>query len=329
MSKQKNITVSKSLLKRMAVIDREIGQKRFPNKERLAKHLEVSEKTIQRDIEFMKFEYNAPIEFDKKHLGFYYTDDRYRMNPLTVDASDFLAVAVTEKVLEQYKNTPYAKYFKSFYQKIANIYEGKLSVNIADIDKILSFYIGPVRYVSDEVMNMTERALRESIRCKMVYTTGHSGTVSERLIDVYHLKNHHGDWYIIGYCHKANQIKVFAMSRIKEIKLTNQHFEVPESFNIESYFADSFGIFESKVLYNVKMKIMNESVRYIKEKKRHSSEKMTELKDGTVILEYKVNDLTELFMWALSLGKDCEVILPKELRESVIIELKSALNLYE
>ncbi len=328
MLKQNKSIVSKSLLKRIAVIDREIGKKRYLNKERLSKHLEVSEKTIQRDIEFMKYEYDAPIEFDKKHLGFYYTDERFRVNPLTVDASDFLAVAVTDKVLEQYKNTPYAKYFKSFYQKIANIYEGKLSVNIADIDKILSFYIGPVRYVSDEIMNITERALRENIRCKMVYTTGHSGIVSERLIDVYHLKNHHGDWYIIGYCHKANQIKVFAMSRIKEIKLTNQHFDIPDSFNIESYFADSFGIFESKVTYNVKMKIMNESVRYVKEKKRHSSEKRTELKDGSIILEYKVNALTELLMWALSLGKDCEIIQPKELREAIISELKSALNNY-
>lgn len=328
MLKQNKSIVSKSLLKRIAVIDREIGKKRYPNKERLSKHLEVSEKTIQRDIEFMKYEYDAPIEFDKKHLGFYYTDERFRMNPLTVDASDFLAVAVTEKVLEQYKNTPYARYFKTFYQKIANIYEGKLSVNVADIDKILSFYIGPVRYVSDDVMNITERALRENIRCKMIYATGHSGTISERLIDIYHLKNHYGDWYIIGHCHKANQVKVFAMSRIKEIKLTNQHFTVPETFNIESYFADSFGIFESKVTYNVKMKIMNESVRYVKEKKRHTSEKLTELRDGSIILEYKVNEMTELLMWALSLGKDCEILQPAELREAVISELKSALKHY-
>jgi len=329
MSKKENTTVSKSLLKRIAVIDREIGEGRFPNKDRLAKHLGVSEKTIQRDIEFMKFEYDAPIEFDKKHLGFFYTDQNFRMNPLTVDASDFLAVAVTEKVLEQYKNTPYAKYFKNFYKKIANIYEGKLSVNIADIDNILSFYIGPVRYVSEDVMNTTERALRENIRCKMTYITGYTGAVSERLIDIYHLKNYNGNWYIIGYCYKAKKIKVFALSRIKEIKLTNQHFNVPDDFSIEKYFANSFGIFESDKLYDVKLKIMNESVRYIKEKKGHSSEKITDQIDGSIILEYRVNNLTELFFFVLSLGRNCEVIAPKELREQVIDELKGALKNYK
>lgn len=326
---KKKTLVSKDLLKRIAVIDREIGSKRYPNKERLAKHFSVSTKTIQRDLEFMKFQYSAPIEFDKQHRGFYYDDASFRMNPLAVDASDFLAIAVTEKVLEQYKNTPYVGYFKNFYNKISNIYEGQLSVDIADLDKILSFYIGPVRYVSEEVMHTTERALREFIRCKMTYTTGYSGNVSERLIDIYHIKNYHGEWYLIGYCHKAKKVKVFALSRIKEIRHTNQHFTVPDSFSIEKYFEGSFGLFESSKSYNVKLRIMNDSVRYIKEKKRHSSEILTDQKDGSVILEYKVNDLTELIFWALSLGKDCEVIQPKEFRDHVIDELKEALKLYK
>ncbi|MFA5010532.1 MAG: WYL domain-containing protein [Ignavibacteria bacterium] len=329
MAKQNKTLVGKELLARIAVINREIKAGRFPNKERLARSLSVSTKTIQRDIEYMKFEHNAPIEFDKLRRGFYYTDDRFNLNPLTVDASDFLAVAVTEKVLEQYKNTPYSKYFKNFYRKIENIFEGKLSVNINDIDKILSFYVGPVRYVSEEVMNVCERGLRENIRCKMTYMTGYSGAVSERLIDIYHLKNFNGNWYLIGYCHKAKKIKVFALSRIKEIKLTNQYFDVPDDFSIERYFENSFGIFESDKLYNVKLKIMNESVRYVKEKKGHISEKITEQKDGSIILEYKVNNLTDLSFFVLSLGRDCEVISPKEFREDMIKELKEALKNYK
>ncbi len=328
MAKLKKAVVGKDLLRRISKINREIKDGRFPNKERLARSLEVSTKTIQRDIEYMKFEHNAPIEFDKQRKGFFYADDGFNLNPLTVDASDFLAVAVTEKVLEQYKNTPYSKYFKNFYKKIENIFEGKLSVDINDIDKILSFYVGPVRYVSEEVMNVCERALRETIRCRMTYLTGYSGAVSDRQIDIYHLKNFNGNWYIIGYCHTAKKVKVFAVSRIKEIKLTNQYFNVPEDFSIEKYFENSFGIFESDKIYNVKLKIMNESVRYVKEKKGHSSEKITDQKDGSIILEYKVNNLTEITFLVLSLGKDCEVISPKELREQVLEELKGAVRNY-
>ena len=46
MAQKSNTTVNKQLIKRITVIDREIGEKRYPNKERLAVRLEVSTKTI-------------------------------------------------------------------------------------------------------------------------------------------------------------------------------------------------------------------------------------------------------------------------------------------
>lgn len=322
MAQKPKASVNKLLIKRIAVIDREIGEKRFPNKDRLASRLSVSTKTIQRDLDFMKYEYDAPIGFDKQRKGFYYTNPDFRLNPLQINASDFLAVAVTEKVLEQYKNTPYSGYFKNFYEKISNLFDGKLSVDVRDLDRIMSFYIGPVRQVDKSIMDKVENALRECIRVNVRYLTGYSGTESERFIDIYHLKNYQGDWYIIGYCHKAQQIKVFAVSRIKEITLTNRHYEIPDKFSIDEYFADSFGIFEGGKIHQVKLKIMNESARYVTERKWHKSQKITPQKDGSIVVEYRVNNLTDMFFWILSLGRNCEVLLPKEFREEVIDELK-------
>ena len=277
----------------------------------------------------MRFEYGAPVEFDKQRLGFYYTDPDFRLNPLKIDRSDFLAIAVTEKVLEQYKNTPYAKYFKNFYEKISNLFDGKITVDVKDIDRILSFHVGPARKVDEKIMQTVERALRECIRANMTYLTGYTGAVSERKIDIYHLKNHLGDWYVIGHDYKRNKIKIFAVSRIKGITLTNQRFDVPESFDINKYFEDSFGIFESSKIYNVKLKIMNESARYISEKQWHKSQKITNQKDGSIIVEYKINNLTDMFFWVLSLGRDCEVMQPKEFREEVKRELRVAVKNYK
>ena len=42
----------------------------FPNCSELARELEVSTKTIQRDIEFMQDRLNMPIEYDQAHFGF-------------------------------------------------------------------------------------------------------------------------------------------------------------------------------------------------------------------------------------------------------------------
>ncbi len=321
-------TVSKALLKRIAVIDREIGQNRYPNKERLASRLGVSAKTIQRDLEFMKFEYDAPIGFDKQRLGFYYTEADFRMNPLQIEANDFLAVAVTEKILNHYKNTPYVKYFKTFFQKLESMFGDKLSVDIRDIDKIMSFDMSPVRNVASETMSVVNEALEKNRRVKVKYYTGSRASESERKLDIYHLKNYNGDWYIIAYCHTTSKVKVFALSRVREISLTNQTFTVPGDFSIEDYFNDSFGIFKNSHSYIVKLKITGYMVRYITERKWHKSEKLTKLSDGSITLEYKVNDLTEIKFWILSMGSSCEVLSPKELRTEIHSELQYASRLY-
>ena len=47
---------------------------RFPNCRKIAEELEVSPKTIQRDIDFMRYRLALPIEYDPLRFGFYYTE---------------------------------------------------------------------------------------------------------------------------------------------------------------------------------------------------------------------------------------------------------------
>ena len=47
---------------------------RYPNCRKLPEELEVSSKTVQRDIDFMRYRLGLPIEYDQLHFGFYYTE---------------------------------------------------------------------------------------------------------------------------------------------------------------------------------------------------------------------------------------------------------------
>ncbi len=328
MGTNQKATVNKALLKRLSTIDREISSKRFPNKSILAKLLEVSSKTIQRDIDFMKNEYDAPIEFDNIRKGYYYTNNKFRLSPLSVDESDFLAVAVTDKVLEQYKDSPYARHFKKFYEKLSYLFNGKITISSKDLDNIISFKIGPVRKVDEKILEKLNIALNDNRRIRIKYFTAYSGISKEREIDPFHIINHQGDWYMVGYCHLSKDVKVFAVSRIQEIRLTNRYYDIPPDFNIKEYFRGSFGIYESKEMYDIKLHITGDSVGYVKEKQWHESQKITEQKDGSIILELKVNNLTEVTFWILALGKDCKVLEPKELKEIVKSEIMGMSRIY-
>jgi predicted DNA-binding transcriptional regulator YafY len=58
----------------MLQLHQQLQAGRFPNCRKLADELEVSSKTIQRDIEFMRYQLGLPIEYDQLHFGFFYTE---------------------------------------------------------------------------------------------------------------------------------------------------------------------------------------------------------------------------------------------------------------
>lgn len=321
--------MNKTLLKRISVIDKEISNKRYPSKMHLSNLLEVSDKTIQRDIDFMKEEYSCPIEYHKLRKGYYYADDKFSLNPLTVSSSDFLEIAVTQKVLEQYSGTPFAKHFRIFYDKLSNICDEDVSISAAEIDEIYSFNIGPVRIVNGKILEQVKRAIESENTVRLKYHSMSRNVITTREVDPYHIRNYKGDWYMIGYCHSSNSVKIFAISRFKKFETTNKYFTKPEDFNIEKYFKFSLGIFESDKIYDVKLKITGESVRYINEKKWHSTEVKSLQKDGSLILKMKINNLYEMLAFCMRLGKDCTVIEPEILRKEVIKNHKEALLNYK
>ena len=58
-------------LERLQVIDLAVSRRAWPNARTLARELEVTRRTIQRDIAFMR-RLHAPLEFDSVRNGYYY-----------------------------------------------------------------------------------------------------------------------------------------------------------------------------------------------------------------------------------------------------------------
>ena len=66
------IGASRPPLDRMTRVHVELKANRFPNCKKLAAALEISPKTILRDIDFMRDRLRLPIDYDQKRHGFYY-----------------------------------------------------------------------------------------------------------------------------------------------------------------------------------------------------------------------------------------------------------------
>ena len=61
-------------LERFVWFDHEARRERFPNANTLGEHFEIAQKTAQRSIDHFRDRLLAPLEYDKSHKGYFYTD---------------------------------------------------------------------------------------------------------------------------------------------------------------------------------------------------------------------------------------------------------------
>ena len=66
-------------LLRFAVIDEKLRNRSWPNVSGLAKELEVTPRTIYRDVEFLREQLHARIAFDSRKNGYYYSETSFRL----------------------------------------------------------------------------------------------------------------------------------------------------------------------------------------------------------------------------------------------------------
>ncbi|MBP9095997.1 MAG: WYL domain-containing protein [Ignavibacteria bacterium] len=315
-------------LSRIAFIDNELSAGNYPSAKMLASQYQVSAKSIQRTIDFMKMNFNAPILYDKKIRGYFYSVKNFRLNILSLNESDLYTLALMQKALKQY-SLPFKKDITGLYNKLYYLYNDRINIHLRDIDDVISFKIGNSRKIDVDIFNNLKSAVKDLVSVDAVYTAGHSGKLSHRRLDPYQIINEKGEWYLVAYCHSDRSIKTFSVSRFKSADLTDAKFDIKKDFDVNGYFENSFGIFESDKVYNVKLYFEDFAARYVREKIWHRSQKIRQNPDGSLVIEMKVNSLQEVKFWILTWGKGCKVLAPKKLKDDLKQELASALKNYE
>src|SRR5450631_1431535 len=130
---------SRPPLERMLRIHQALQAGGFPNATKLARQVEVSTKTIHRDIEFMRDRLNLPIEYDPSHTGYRYTGEVSSFPTMQITEGEIFALVVAEKALQQYRGTSFEKPLLSAIRKMEQALPDTISLNLADIGQTISF----------------------------------------------------------------------------------------------------------------------------------------------------------------------------------------------
>ncbi len=312
---------------RLLFIDKKIRQGHYPNCSSLAEEWEVSRKTIQRDIEYMRYQLDAPLEYSAQHRGYLYTEDQFHLPAMDIRESDLFGIYLADKLLNQYEGTPIYDSLCSVFEKIEQSLPEKISLDSSEQDKFTVF--PPFSTVIDqEVWRVVIGGLRSSEQVEISYKT--PGKQEQwRILDPYHAVRFEGDWYIVGYCHLRQEVRTFSLSRIQAAEKTGKSFAIPEDFDFEKLSGSRFGVHWGKDEIRVVILFTSRVADYIRERTWHPSQELTETDDGGVILSLTVNHLLELKRWILSWGAEARVLEPRFFAEDIRRTLLDAGNRYK
>ena len=289
----------------------------YPNASTLARELEVSAKSIHRDIEFMRDRLELQLEYDGARFGYHYTEEVSAFPTVQITEGELFALIVAEKALQQYRGTNFEKPLLSAIRKMEQSLPDTISLNLSDIERSISFRTRAEQRLDLEVFDMLAKATARRRQIELRYRKPGRPDIEQRVIDPYHLANINGEWYLFAYDHLRKDIRTFVPARIQSLKPTGNTFERPQAFSLEERLKGSFGVQSGQGRYDVALRFNARVADYVREKKWHESQRLRELKNGGVELRLKLSSLGEIERWVLSWGGDATVLRPRELATAV------------
>jgi predicted DNA-binding transcriptional regulator YafY len=308
---------SRPPLARMVKIHEMLAAGRLPNCSRLAGVFEVSYKTVQRDIDFMRDQLLLPIDYDQANHGFRYTKPVSQFPLVTVSQGELVALLVAQKAIEQYRGTSFEKPLRSAFQKLASSMDEAAGVSLHELSGAVSFRPAGVTVAEMRVFEVLAGALAAGQVVEFDYLGLRADKPERRRVDPYHLACIDNQWYLIAGDQVRGARRTFALTRIRKVKNLGRPSRRPANFSVAGMLGNSFSAFESSSAEFVRIRFDAMAARLVAERRWHKTQKCSLLHDGGVELSMRVGIAPDLEKWILSWGDHAEVVAPESLRERI------------
>lgn len=321
--------LSRPPLQRMMKIHDALKRGAQINCSHLAQEMEVSRKTVVRDIAFMRDQLELPIEYDPHIQVYRYTQPVNAFPTVKVTEGELMALLVAQRALEQYRGTPFHRSLKIAFDKLSSGLKDRISFTPDDELRSVSFKNSGLGKSDLTVFNALSGVVLRQHEVEFLYRKPGADQPIPRRVQPYHLAHRENLWYLIGHDLERAAMRTFALPRITAVKATHKVFERPEGFSPEKFFATALGVLGGDGDYHVVIRFKPETADLVREREWHESQEMKSLPGGGLELSLRLGALPEIERWLLSWGPSAEVIAPRELRERIAATATALAAVYQ
>lgn len=279
----------------------------------LAKHHEISERMITKDLEIIRIRLGLRLRHDGKG---YYFERLPHLPTATYSFAEAISLLTAARQA----------------QAVPGVNSSELAAAIARLESIFPDELRPLLHEATNqlpkratkthrqtMLALLHRARVEHRRVEMDYLTSNRGQVNRRAVEPYHLMPYGRSWHLIAYDHKRTKILQFKVDRIQEAKLLEATYIIPTDFDVDAYLGEGWGLMRGAAGESEDVVLLFEAQagRWVAEEQWHKSQESEELAAGRFRITFHVGITPEMVRWLLYYGRDVWVERPLWLRQEV------------
>lgn len=313
---------------RFAWFDSQVRQLKYPNASTLADQFEISRKTAQRTIEFLRDRLLAPLAYDPVKKGYHYTEETFDLPRLRITQEELLSILLARRLLSRSAGGVISEQIRRMTRKLFQGADGLPEISPDDIDESFSAAWHGYAPAGAPVFQKTVLGLLNRRMLRFSYLSPGTNAVTRREAEPHHLQHYMASWVLVAFCHNRMSWRKFHLSRMEDVEALDTTFSRRPKKGWWHLLEESFGIFQGPKAITVTLRFTPFRARWIREQQWHPEQKMIALPDGRLDLSFQVADFREVKMKILQFGADVKVLEPEELAKEVREEIGRMRRVY-
>ena len=286
----------------------------------LAEQLEVSQRTIHRDLEALSAA-RVPVVALRGSQGGWELEKGWRTQVPGLDESELRALLMAQPRVVGHPRLAAAA--ESALNKLVAALPGPMREQAATMRERLHVDASGWYDTGEDLsmLNVVQDAVARERKLAFDYTRA-DGEKSPRTVDPLGLVAKGLSWYLVARTPKG--LRTFRLSRMQAVTALAASFERPRNFDLAAYWESSTTEFvKMRSRYPAVLSLTPDAARRLK-----GWVATTEINDdrgaaGRVVLKAAFDAETQAQFLVLGLGASVEVLEPRELREAVEMEIRA------
>lgn len=307
MAKTKRKSMNHPQLVRISKIHKKILSGTYPNTNELASELETSVITISRDIEFMRDSMMTPIAYNSSERGYYYYE-KFDMPNYSLSDEDVEVIASAKILLSHFKDTPLYEDAKNIIDLLS---QSVIKNHEPDYVNRIALPARPQIKYDKLIWNTIWEAIKENKIIEFDYNGRWNTETTHRRVRPYQLLMDDGI-FLFGFSEERNAERLFSITRIKNLVITDTNFELPGDYAFETRCGGGkFGAFFTDEKYEFKIEFYGDARAVIREMVLADDEKLEEDDTrNTTIATFSSTQYYRIEEWLMTFGHNAKPVSP-------------------